>query len=202
MDFVAIDFETANQNRSSVCSVGLVVVKEGKITKEYYQLVKPSDLYFDPICVRIHGITATDVEDAPSFQSVWGEISHLLDGNLVIAHNASFDMSVLRKSLDECGVDYPSFAYNCTVNVSKKTWHGLHSYSLNNVAEHLQIQFKHHHALEDAIVAAKVYLHSCMHHKVTSHGELVEKLEIGEGILYPNGYKPARLNKKTKKSVS
>ncbi|MDT8860117.1 3'-5' exonuclease [Alkalihalobacillus sp. MEB130] len=199
MDFVAIDFETANTNRSSVCSIGLVVVKSGEVTEEYYQLVKPNDMYFDPICVRIHGITSEDVKDAPSFSDVWKDISHLLEGNLVIAHNASFDMSVLRYSLDEYRFDYPSFSYNCTVNVSKKTWHGLHSYSLNVVAEHLQIDFKHHHALEDAQVAAQVYLKACKYNNVSSHEELIEKLEIGQGTVYANGYTPARANKKKRK---
>ncbi|MFC0560663.1 exonuclease domain-containing protein [Halalkalibacter alkalisediminis] len=200
MNFVAIDFETANTNRSSVCSIGLVVVRNGQIAEEYYQLIKPNDMYFDPICVRIHGITPEDVKNAPSFHEAWKDISHLLEGNLVIAHNASFDMSVLRYSLDECRLEYPSFSYNCTVNVSKKTWHGLHSYSLNVVAEHLQIQFKHHHALEDAQVAAQVYLQACKHNHVTSHEELIEKLEIGQGTFYANGYTPARANKKKSKN--
>jgi DNA polymerase-3 subunit epsilon len=200
LDFVAIDFETANTNRSSVCSIGLVVVKSGTVAEEYYQLIKPTDMYFDPICVRIHGITPEDVKDAPSFNEVWTDISHLLEGNLVIAHNASFDMSVLRHSLDECKFDYPSFSYNCTVNVSKKTWPGLHSYSLNVVAEYLQIEFKHHHALEDAQVAAQVYLEACKYNNVSSHEELIEKLEIGQGTVYANGYTPARANKKRSKS--
>ncbi|MBP3953596.1 3'-5' exonuclease [Bacillus suaedae] len=199
MNFVAIDFETANTNRSSVCSIGLVVVKNGQVAQEYYQLIKPNDMYFDPICVRIHGINPEDVKDAPSFNDVWSDISHLLEGNLVIAHNASFDMSVLRYSLDECQLDYPSFSYNCTVNVSKKTWNDLHSYSLNVVAQHLQIEFKHHHALEDAQVAAQVYLQACKENNVTSHEELIEKLEIGQGTIYANGYTPARANKKKSK---
>ncbi|KHF39454.1 3'-5' exonuclease [Halalkalibacter okhensis] len=200
MDFVAIDFETANTNRSSVCSIGLVVVKNGKVTDEYYQLIKPNDMYFDPLCVRIHGITPEDVKNAPSFNEAWKDISNLLEGSLVIAHNASFDMSVLRHSLDECNIDYPSFSYNCTVNVSKKTWLGLHSYSLNVVAEHLQIKFKHHHALEDAQVAAQVYLEACKFNNVTSHKELIEKIEVGQGTIYANGYTPARANKKSNKS--
>ncbi len=202
LDFVAIDFETANTTRSSVCSIGLVVVKNGQVVQEYYQLVKPDDMYFDPICVRIHGITPEDVKDAPSFQEVWQDVSHLLEGTLVIAHNASFDMSVLRYSLDACDLDYPTFSYNCTVNVSKKTWLGLHSYSLNVVAEHLQLEFKHHHALEDAQVAAQVYLEACQYNQVSSHEELIEKLEIGQGTIYPNGYTPARANKKKQKRSS
>ncbi|GAE35970.1 3'-5' exonuclease [Halalkalibacter akibai] len=200
MDFVALDFETANTNRSSVCSIGIVVVKNGNVADEYYQLIKPRDMYFDPLCVRIHGITPEDVKDSPSFSEVWKDISPLLEGNLVIAHNASFDMSVLRYSLDECQLDYPSFSYNCTVNVSKKTWLGLPSYSLNVVARHLQIEFKHHHALEDAQVAAQVYLQACKYNKVTSHVELIEKLEIGQGTIYANGYTPARANKKKSKT--
>ncbi|ARK30125.1 3'-5' exonuclease [Halalkalibacter krulwichiae] len=202
MDFVAIDFETANTNRSSACSIGLVVVRNGKVAEEYYQLIKPNEMYFDPICVRIHGITSEDVKDAPTFHDVWKDISHLLEGKLVIAHNASFDMSVLRHSLDEYQLDYPSFSYNCTVNVSKKTWLGLHSYSLNVVADHLQIEFKHHHALEDAQVAAQVYLQACKHNNVSKHEDLIEKLEIGQGTVYPNGYTPARANKKRSKKKS
>ncbi|OIJ17070.1 hypothetical protein BKP37_00580 [Anaerobacillus alkalilacustris] len=197
MDFVCIDFEVANNmNRSSVCALGIVEVKNGEIFKEEYLLIKPTDMYFDPYCVNIHGITPEDVADKPSFEEIWKDISRMFDGSLVIAHNASYDMSVLRHSLDEINVEYPSLFYNCTKNIAKKTWSGLPSYSLDVVARHLNITFKHHHALEDARTAAQVYLNACNYNEVVSHDGLIDKLKVVQGSLFSNGYSPARIREK------
>lgn len=195
MNFVCIDFEVANnRNRSSVCALGVVVVTNGKISREEYFLIRPRDMYFDPYCINIHGITPQDVENKPLFEDVWKDISTLFQNNLIIAHNASYDMSVLRYTLDEFSIEYPTFFYNCTKNISKKTWPGLASYSLDTIAKHLNITFQHHHALEDARTAAKVYLNACKYNKIGTHDELLDQLKIVQGEIFPHGYSPARIN--------
>src|SRR5665811_2028 len=92
MQFTAIDFETANTSLSSACSVGLSIVDNGKIVDQYYQLIRPEPLSFDPFKVSIHGITEKDVEDAPSFFEFWPSLIKSVSGPLV-AHSAKSDMS-------------------------------------------------------------------------------------------------------------
>ena len=90
MNFVAIDFETANEKRDSACSVGLVKVKNGEIEDVFHQLIKPADMRFSRWNTRVHGITKADVEDAPSFQETVPKILEMTENELVVAHNASF----------------------------------------------------------------------------------------------------------------
>jgi len=96
MDFLALDFETANQHRGSVCAIGLVTVHNGQVIDQRHWLVKPKTLDFNAYNTSIHGISANDVMDKPEFCELWDELREHLNNRMVIAHNASFDMSVLR----------------------------------------------------------------------------------------------------------
>ncbi|UOQ44012.1 3'-5' exoribonuclease [Halobacillus salinarum] len=197
MNFVAIDFETANSSRSSVCSIGLIEYEHGRLADEYYRLVKPKRNYFHSINTSIHGITKEDVRDEKEFNELWGEeIKEKLEGKFVVAHNASFDMSVLRKVLDDYQISYPELTYNCTVNLAKKTWPHLKSYNLKSLAKMLGIHFEHHHALEDAQAAAIILMKACEHHKVDNVQELQVATNTINGRIYPSGYEPARLTRK------
>ncbi|MBH0229472.1 exonuclease domain-containing protein [Halobacillus yeomjeoni] len=195
MNFVALDFETANSSRGSVCSIGLVEYENGRLKDEYYRLVKPKKNYFAPVNVSIHGITKQDVGDSHEFDVLWEqEIQDRLEGKFLIAHNAQFDMGVLRSVLDLYDLPYPMLAYNCTLNISKKTW-TLHRYNLKAVSDHLGIQFDHHHALDDARAAAHIFLHAANHLDASDAKELVDKTGTINGMMYDKGYEPARLNK-------
>src|SRR5690625_7957153 len=99
MDFIAIDFETANYNRDSACSIGVAQVKAGKIVDTYSSLIKPPNLNFEDKLTEIHGITVDDVHKAPTFIDVWSEIIQRYSCKYIVAHNASFDVSVLRASI-------------------------------------------------------------------------------------------------------
>ncbi|MFB6469290.1 3'-5' exonuclease [Cytobacillus sp. Hz8] len=201
MNIVALDFETANSARSSVCSIGIVEYQNGKLIDEYYSLVKPKKLVFYSYNVYVHGITAEDVQHSPEFDELWDNIQPRLENKLVIAHNASFDLSVLRGVLDEYNIPYPTLSYNCSVNIAKKTWPGLSSYKLNVISSYLGITFQHHHALEDAHAAAQIYLKAYELIGATSHEDLRKKLSISQGQLDKNGYTPARINAKKIKSI-
>ncbi|MCA0172510.1 3'-5' exonuclease [Bacillus sp. RAR_GA_16] len=196
MNFVALDFETANSSRGSVCSIGLVEYEDGQLLREYYRLVKPKQNVFSGINVSIHGITKEDVADAPEFDVLWNEeIRDLVEGKFLIAHNAQFDMSVLRAVLDQYNLPYPMLAYNCTVNLSKKTW-TLPRYKLNVVSDYLGIQLDHHHALDDARASAQIFLKVAEAFNTNEVKEVIEKTGTANGVLFDNGYEPAKLNKK------
>lgn len=196
MNFVALDFETANSSRDSVCSIGLVEYEQGQLKQEYYRLVKPKRNYFSSFNIGIHGIKEQDVEDASEFGELWErEIRDLIEGKLVVAHNAQFDMSVLRAVLDQYNLPYPMIAYNCTVNISKKTWH-LPKYNLNIVSDHLGIPLNHHQALDDARASAQILVKAAEALHATNEKDLIEKTGTTNGMMFDSGYEPARINKK------
>lgn len=155
-EIVAIDFETANEKFSSACALGIAIIKNYKISKTRYWLIKPPEPYFRPFNVRLHGINEETVEKKPEFYRIWPSIKKHLEGKIIIAHNAMFDISVLKSLLDVYQIDYPEIIYACTVNLARKVWKGLENYKLNTVSEFLNIDFMHHNACEDARACASI----------------------------------------------
>lgn len=179
MNYVALDFETANYSWSSVCSVGLAVVKDSSVVERKSWLVRPPDLYFHPMFTRIHGIRAEDVRDEPDFSELWSSVlKDYLVGNTVIAHNASFDLRVLRHTLSAYLIPHPRLSYQCSVVIARKTWPGLGSYKLDNLARRFGISFRHHDASEDAFACAKIVLEAGATLGANSFNELINKLYI------------------------
>jgi DNA polymerase-3 subunit epsilon len=151
MNFVAIDFETAQYARESICSAGLVKFLDGKAQDSYYSLVRPPILYSRPDFTKIHGLTIKDVRSAPSFADIWDTEALPFIGNMPLAaHNASFDMGALRAVLEWHGLPVPPLRYFCTLALSRNVWPGLRSHSLPNLGAHFNIQYEAHHALDDA----------------------------------------------------
>ena len=192
MNFVALDFETANELRNSACSIGLVRVESGVITDRYYTLIKPEPLRFSSWNIKIHGITPKAVTDAPTFNAVWPEICRFIGQNVVVAHNASFDMSVLRYSLDQYGLPYPEIPYFCTVAAAKKTFPSLVNHKLNTVSAHIGFHFHHHNALEDAEACARVLLAAIREKETDNLDTFCKCIQSGYGRLFPGGYTPRR----------
>jgi DNA polymerase-3 subunit epsilon len=155
-EVVAIDFETANEKLSSACSLGIAVIKDYEIVKTLYWLIRPPELYFRPFNVMLHGISEEIVEKKPEFYRIWPVIKKQLEGKIVIAHNALFDISVLKSLLNVYQIDYPELNYACTVNLARKVWIGLNNYKLNTISEYLNIEFIHHNACEDAKACAHI----------------------------------------------
>ena len=159
MNFVALDFETATHERNSACELGICVVENSEIVETKTWLIKPPSFpYFNPHNINVHGIHPKDVAHAPTFDEIWYEIEDLLYGNLMIAHNASFDAGVLRSCLDYYGIFKPKTEYLCSIQIAKKSWKNLTSYGLKNLANCHDIQFTHHRAGADAEVCAKLSL--------------------------------------------
>ncbi len=178
MNFVSLDFETANNKRSSVCAIGLVVVENGKIVDKMYELIKPSEMEFNWRNIQVHGINPEDVEDKQEFDYHWDTIYNYLKKGQLIAHNAGFDVGVLRAVLGEYNIPIPDLKYACSVQISKRTWEGWGSYSLDNVARNLGFSFKHHHALEDAEMCANIMFEAAKELNINTIEELNSKLNI------------------------
>ena len=106
-DFAAIDFETANSERTSVCSVGVVVVRNGEIVDFFYSLIQPEPNYYTYFCSRVHGLCREDTDSAPVFPKVWAQIAPLIEGLPLVAHNKSFDEGCL-KAVFRCYCIVPS----------------------------------------------------------------------------------------------
>lgn len=159
-DFIALDFETANGDFNSACSIGIAAVLNGVIQDTFYSLINPN-CDFDPRNTEIHGISASDVSVAPDFSTVWGKISPFFGQCAVLAHNAQFDMSVL-KSSHPWPESIPDFKYIDTVALCKEFVPGQKN--LANCAEHFCINMgSHHNALDDAITCAKLAI-CCIEH--------------------------------------
>ena len=128
MEFVAIDFETANRNSDSACSIGLATVKDGVIVDEYYKLIRPKNLYFHPDNIKVHGLTEEMVADEPTLPEIWEEILPRLQGKQVVAHFAKFDMGVLKGSLASWNIPLPEFDFICSWMLAKKALPHLESF--------------------------------------------------------------------------
>lgn len=196
MDFVAIDFETATSKWTSVCSMGICVVENNKVVEVKEILIKPVPFEFNEYNIAIHGITPEMVYREPTFDKYWAEIKPYLDGKLVVAHNASFDVGALTKTLDSFGILPPSFEYLCTVKLSQKAYPELSSHKLNFLGDALGIDFSHHSACDDAYACAMVLVHILEDFGINSKEELAEKFEIGIGKIFPGYVEPCRKNKR------
>ena len=196
MDFVAIDFETATSSWTSICSMGICVVENNKIIETKEMLFKPTPFEFNDYNIAIHGITPQMVWDKPLFCDCWREIKPYLDGKIVVAHNASFDIGALRKTLDLAEITLPKFRYLCTVKLSQKAYPELSSHKLNVLGESLGIKFSHHTACDDAYACAEVLLHIIKDFGVNSIEEIQEKFDIGIGEMYPGYVEPCRKNRR------
>ncbi len=155
-DFAAIDFETANSCRSSVCSVGLIIVRNGEITDRLYSLIHPEPNFYNYHNVMVHGLTDRDTVDAPIFPEVWNQMEPLIKDLPLVAHNSSFDESCLKAVFKVYQMDYPDYTFYCTCKASRKKFgKELPNHQLQTVALRCGYNLKeHHHALADAEACA------------------------------------------------
>lgn len=158
-DFVAIDVETANHERSSICAIGAVKVRDGIIIDCIYTLVRPEPDYYSSRCVAVHGITHRDTDDAPTFDIVWQQIERWAEGLPYVAHNAPFDSGCIHAACQVYQKEPPERPFLCTLKAARRTIPKelCPSKSLPCVCKYLGIAFKdHHNALADAQACAKI----------------------------------------------
>ena len=158
LDFVAVDVETANSNVSSICQVGIAVVRSAEIKDVWTQLVDPHD-FFDPYNIAIHGIDHKTVSGCPRFEELRGRIARHL-GEIVVSHTF-FDRRAISKAFEECGESLRYGTWIDSAQVARRAWperYALRGYNLGNIARDLGIRFRHHDAGEDARAAAEIVL--------------------------------------------
>lgn len=174
LDFTAIDFETANGFRGSPCAIGLSKVRGGRIVEEASWLMRPPEGHdhFDPRNVRIHGIESHMVARMPRFCDLFAEIGGFIGGDTLVAHNAAFDMGVIRSALEVSELAGPAYEYACTVMLSRRNY-SLVSYSLPFVAEAAGVPLLNHHdAVEDARACAGIMIDIAARNEAASLAEL------------------------------
>lgn len=148
--FSALDFETATWNPSSVCQVGIVRMENGKIVEKVNRLVQPPKNEYFYKNIEVHGIKPEDTTDAPLFEEVWFEFKHLIEDQVVVAHNANFDVNCLRNSLAYYDIAQPDFEVRCTRVIYRR--------GLAYLSKKYKIQLNHHDAYSDAHACAQLYL--------------------------------------------
>lgn len=188
MEFLALDFETATNAADSPCELGIAISRGGVVREVRNWLIKPAQWpWFSPYNVAVHGIRPEDVEGAPRWTDIWEEVAGLLDGATVVAHNAAFDMGVLRATLASHGLPHPSFRYFCSVSMARKVWPGHASYGLSAMCAHHGIALKHHRAGNDAAATAELV------QRAVIEGEginaFVERARLKLGTFYPGGHR-------------
>ncbi len=198
MKLCCLDFETANARRESACSVGLSVLQGGMVIETAEQLLHPprgAD-YFSSFNVMIHGIRPRDVADEPEFDAMAPWIYERLNADLVIAHNAAFDLSVLRALCEYYALPCPEFRYFCTCKAARRLWKNLPNHKLDTLCAHIGHTFRHHNAAADAEAAGRVFLAMQRETGTTTAEALADELGIELGYLSATEHHPCRVRKR------
>lgn len=156
-DFAAIDFETANRYRSSVCSVGVVIVRNNEVVDKIYRLIHPVPDFYSYWNVQVHSLTDDDTRNAASFPEVWSEIAPSIEGLPLVAHNSLFDEGCLKAVFQSYDMPYPDYRFYCTCRASRRVLKELPNHQLHTVAKACGYDLEnHHHALADAEACAQI----------------------------------------------
>ena len=171
-NFVAIDFETANGQPCSVCSVGIVIVQHGLVADSFYSLIRPEPNYYSYFCQRVHGLSRTDTDTAPLFPDVWAEverrIARVFSFELLpfceppavpfVAHNARFDQGCLKAAFRVYQLTWPDYVFRDTLQASRRHFgKTLPNHQLQTVAAACGFDLtRHHNALADAEACAAI----------------------------------------------
>lgn len=162
--FTAIDFETALPDPNSICQVGMARYEAGEITEKVNQLIRPPKNRYYHKNIEIHQIRPDDTKDAPTFNQFWPAIKHLIEGQVVVAHNSSFDVNCLRSTLDHYGLDQPEFEERCTRRIYRR--------GLAYLSKKYKISLQHHDAYSDANACAQLYLKHLKRQQLPKTGSL------------------------------
>jgi len=192
LDFTAIDFETANSSPASACAVGLVRVRAGRIVARAGWLIRPPAGHdtFHEFNTRIHGIRADDVSDADSWSDQLDRLAAFAGADVLVAHNAGFDMTVLRRACEATGDACPPYRYLCSLQLSRASYQ-LASYRLPLVAAEAGFaDFAHHDASADAEACAHIVIDAARRHGATDLDTLAERASIRVGQIKITAVEP------------
>ncbi|GAB4002724.1 exonuclease domain-containing protein [Nocardioides ultimimeridianus] len=191
LDYVAIDFETANSYRGSPCSVGLVKVRNGQIVDERHWLIRPpagAD-WFSDFNIAVHGITPDMVEDAPRWNLALPAIVDFIGDDVVVAHNTGFDIGVIRYACAVDNIEWPEMRFLCTLNMARRAL-SLPSYRLPFVADAVGGEMgQHHDALDDARAVVAIVSGFAALENALDIDALAKSLRMGIGRMSAGIYK-------------
>lgn len=157
MRFAALDFETLEYWRASICSIGCVVFEDGKIVDKFYSLVCPPTKLEEWHCTKVHGIHYKDVKNSPKFPEVWEKVDKMIGDSPIVAHNVGFEKSCINACSDEFGTK-SDYEYIDTLSLARKYLKHLDNHKLDTVCRDLKIRLKHHHnAFDDAKACGEIY---------------------------------------------
>lgn len=208
-DFIAIDFETANEQRDSACQIGITTVKNNQILQTKSWLINPEQP-FNYFNTMIHGITEEMVKDQPTFKELWPEILPYFgneeEGSVIVAHNATFDINVLLCMLERYNINVPTGLFLCSLAISRRTWLQP-SYSLSSLCQFLNIQPGQHDAGEDSRACAEITLLAAKEKDVdfskqiesdNDLDDIEKKFQVYFGVFSHKGYIPCTCKHKQK----
>jgi len=179
--WVAIDFETATREATSACALGIAIVRDGRVDERHSWLIQPPFNEYEFWNTHVHGLGPEDTEFAPDFREVWFEVQPLLAQGPLLAHNASFDVRVLRALIASHELPAMSYDYVCTVSMARKAFPRLHKHTLDVVCDHCGIALIHHDAASDAEACANVALECAAVSGAGSIAHAVEMLGVRVG---------------------
>ena len=155
--YIVFDVETPNRTNTRMSALGISVVENGEIVDSWYSLIDPEQP-FDAFNTMLTGISEETVFDAPTFPEVWAQIKPLMSSGILVAHNASFDMGVLRKCLCDYGIAWKSSVRGlCTVMMGRSLLPEI-SHRLNDMCDYYGICLNHHQADSDSRACAEILL--------------------------------------------
>ena len=173
MRFYSLDVETANSDHASICQIGVGVFEDGELVDTWKSYIDPED-YFHWGNIRIHGIKEKDVQGQPIFPDVYDILRQMFEGSIVV-HHSPFDRVAFRKVFERYGLEPFEVQWLDSVHVARKTWQGIEGgYNLANLAYHLDIEFQHHDALEDAVACGKIVVKACKRIAIDIHDFLTK----------------------------
>lgn len=175
MHYVAYDFETANHNRSSACSLGAVKIRDGKIDGEFYTLINPEEM-FTVGNINVHGILPADVQNAPLYPEVIRHFQAFVGSAPIVSHT-NFDVGVICDANRRYQVRDMAFNYFDSYYLAKSIWSKqFNRFGLGPLATTFGYQFNHHHALEDAKACAFLVYKMC---QTTGKTDMLELINCG-----------------------
>ena len=155
--YIVFDAETPNRYNNRISAIGISVVEHGRITDSCFSYVNP-ETFFDYFNTQLTGIDKNTVANAPIFSELWEKIEPVFSSGILVAHNAPFDMRVLKKCLHDYGIRWKETAdYCCTVQIGRRLLPGI-SHKLNDMCRYYGLCLDHHKADSDSRAAAELLI--------------------------------------------
>jgi DNA polymerase-3 subunit epsilon len=175
-----IDFETATGKYNSACAIGITIIKNGEIVNDQFFYIQPPDNKYSAANVSVHGITPNITAAEPTFPEVWGKVLEYIDGAYIAAHNASFDMGVLKTTLEYYKMPQPHFMYFDTLHLLDEYLERGEKRTLDALCGKFGIALDHHNAASDAHATAELILYKYSHGKRKDFNAFLNELYLND----------------------